>query len=171
MVAVTMNQNVIFISPCELAFVRKTGPYPLSSVAAWKVILDWLANEKHDVIGEVGYGIAVDDPRTKSAEHLRYDACIRKPVTISAADHAIVSVQLFNGGAYFSTRHVGSYSALGRVVAEARDVLVPREGLIHDLSRPVLTMNYSYPEKTAPGNQIADICIPVVPDRRFEQRD
>ena len=47
---------------------------------------------------------------------------------------------------------------------------VPRAGLIHDVWRPVLTMNYSYPATTPAGEHVADVCIPVLPDRRIEPR-
>lgn len=171
MVHVVLNSNVIFIAPCTLAFVRMSGPYPEASLAAWNMLLDWLADRRHKVIGEHGIGIAHDDPRTTPHEHLRYDACIRKPATFSPQDSTVVRIQQFNGGAFFKTRHVGSYGALGNIVSQARDELVPRQGLIHDLSRPVLTINYSYPAQTPPGQQIADVCIPVLPDRRLVVRD
>lgn len=166
-----LTPNVIFIAPCQLAFVRKTGPYATSSAAAWSVVLDWLAARGHDVIDNAGFGIALDDPRETPQHRLRYDACVRKPATFSPADDAVVRIRHFEGGAYFITRHVGCYSLLGGIVSEARDVLVPRQGLIHDLSRPVLTINYSYPSQTLPEAQTADVCIPVVPDRRMTERD
>ena len=64
--------------------------------------------------------------------------------------------------------HIVSW--LRQVEREEGDVLVPRESLIHDLSRPVLTMNYSYPSITPPGEHVVDVCIPVLPDRRIEPR-
>lgn len=162
--------NVIFIAPCQLAFVRMTGPYPTSSLDAWKVILDWLAERKHEVIGTVGYGLALDDPRSTPPDALRYDACIRTPPAFDSEIDRAIRLQQFTGGAYFTTRRIGCYSALGKVVSEARDVMLPRQGLIHDFSRPVMTMNYSYPSETPPGQQVADVCIPVVPDRRLAPR-
>jgi AraC family transcriptional regulator len=162
--------NVIFIPPCQLAYVRMTGAYPASSVAAWQRLLDWLSARGHEVIGDVGFGLAIDDPRTVPAADLRYDACIRVPLTWTEADTHFVSLRKFRGGAFYKTRHVGSYSALGGVVSEARDVLVPREGLIHDLSRAVLTMYYSYPSATPAHEQVADVCIPVLPNARMKPR-
>lgn len=162
--------NTVFIPPCELAFVRMTGPYPQSSVAAWQRLLDWLTARGHEAVDHVGFGLAIDDPRSIPAEELRYDACVKLPVTWDISDAGIVSVRNFRGGAYFKIRHVGPYTALGSVVSEARDILVPREGLIHDMSRPVLTMNYSYPAQTPPHEQVADVCIPVLPDRRVQPR-
>ena len=67
-----------------------------------------------------------------------------------------------------SWHHIVSWLKL--VERKEGDVLVPREGLIHDLSRPVLTMNYSYPSITPPGEHVVDVCIPVLPDRRIEPR-
>lgn len=163
--------SVIFIAPRHLAFARMTGPYPVSSAAAWGVILDWLEKRKHEAIGHVGYGMALDDPRTTPADDLRYDACVGTPTTWTAADSNFVQLKFFDGGAYLKTRHIGSYGALGKVVARARDELVPRQGLIHDLNRPVLTMNYSYPDATPPSEQIADVCIPVMPNRRIVDRE
>lgn len=148
-----------------------SGPYPISSAAAWGVMLDWLAKRKHEAIGHVGYGMALDDPRTTRHEDLRYDACVRTPTTWSAIDTNYVQLKLFEGGAYAKTRHVGSYGALGRVVSKARDVLVPRQGLIHDMSRPVVTMNYSYPAETPPSEQISDVCIPVLPSWYVKKGD
>lgn len=162
--------SVIFIAPRQLAFARITGPYPASSAAAWAVMLDWMATRNHAPIGHVGYGMALDDPRALEANALRYDACIELPATWTDADMALVQVKMFEGGAYLKTRHTGSYGALGPVVARARDELVPRRGLIHDLKRPVLTMYYSYPHETPPEKQIADVCIPVMPDRRATVR-
>lgn len=164
------ERNVIFIPPCQLSFVRMTGPYQASSVAAWQRLLDWLSDRGHSVIDEVGFGFALDDPRITPAENLRYDACVKSPVTWSDADAAFVGSQHFGGGAYFKIAHRGSYGMLGRAVSQARNVLLPREGLMHDASRPVLTMNYSYPSTTPPEEQLADICIPVLPDRRLEPR-
>ncbi len=135
----------------------------MSSAAAWGVMLDWLDKRGHEAIGHVGYGMALDDPRITSNDDLRYDACVRVPTTWSALDNKYVQLKLFDGGAYLKTRHIGSYGALGRVVSKARDELVPRQGLTHDLSRAVLTMNYSYPDETLPAEQVADVCIPVIP--------
>ncbi|MBK9078800.1 MAG: GyrI-like domain-containing protein [Hyphomicrobium sp.] len=157
------NISIIFIAPCQLAFARMSGPYPVSSAAAWGVMLDWLEKRSHEAIGHVGFGMALDDPRTTRHDDLRYDACVRTPTTWSAIDTKYVQLKQFEGGAYAKTRHVGSYGALGRVVSQARDILVPRQGLIHDMSRPIVTMNYSYPAETPPSEQISDVCIPVIP--------
>jgi DNA gyrase inhibitor GyrI len=155
--------SVIFIAPCQLAFARMTGPYPISSAAAWGVMLDWLAKRNHEAIGHVGFGTALDDPRTTPKNDLRYDACVRTPATWSGSHAKYVQQKVFEGGAYAKTRHVGSYGELGRIVAAARDVLVPRHGLIHDMSRPIVTMRYSYPAETPPSEQVSDVCIPVIP--------
>lgn len=161
-----LSGKVTFLKPAELAFVRVTGPYPVSSVAAWQVILDWLDKRGHEPIGHVGYGMALDDPRNVPSEELRYDACIIKPATWAPIDAETVRLKTFDGGAYLQVRHVGSYRELGLVVSEVRDVVIPREGLVQDGTRALITMNYSYPSKTPPGEQISDICIPVFPDRR-----
>jgi AraC family transcriptional regulator len=162
--------STVFIAPCQLAFVRMTGAYPTASLAAWEKLLTWLSQRGHEIKDGVGYGLSIDDPRTTPEPELRYDACVKVPDTWSASDALIVGVRYFRGGAYFKQRFVGSYAQIGRSVAEARDILVPREGLIHDVWRPVLTMNYSYPSITAPSEQVADVCIPVLPDRRIEPR-
>ena len=112
--------NVIFVSPCQLAYVRKVGPYATSSVAAWQRILDWLSARGHKAVDDVGYGLAIDDPRAIDASDLRYDACVKVPLTWTDADTGIVGLRQFCGGAYFKKRHVGSYGALGRIVSEAR---------------------------------------------------
>jgi AraC family transcriptional regulator len=162
--------NTVFIPPCQLAFVRMTGPYPIASAAAWQRLLDWMQARGHEAVDHVGFGLSIDDPRTTPADELRYDAGVKVPVTWDASDAAYVSLRNFSGGAYYKKRHVGSYAELGSVVSEARDILVPREGLIHDMSRPVLTMNYSYPSLTPPHEQVCDVCIPVLPDRRVQPR-
>lgn len=165
------NRNVVFIAPSELAFVRVTGPYAASSVAAWARLLDWMAQRGHAAPDEVGFGLALDDPRTTLPELLRYDACVKRPTTFSDDDISIVTLKQFHGGAYFKTPHRGSYQMLGRAVSLARNELLPREGLMHDATRPVLTLNYSYPSTTLPEDQFAEICIPVFPDRRLMPRD
>jgi AraC family transcriptional regulator len=162
--------NTIFVQPCQLAFVRMTGAYPAASQAAWEQLLAWLSNRRHDVVDGVGYGLAIDDPRATPEAELRYDACVKVPVTWTSEDAKAVGIRHFRGGAYFKQRFVGSYLEIGKAVSEVRDVLVPREGLIHDVWRPVLTMNYSYPTATPSQEQVADICIPVLPDRRIEPR-
>lgn len=159
--------SVIFIAPRQLAFARMTGPYPVSSAAAWGVMLDWMDKRGHEPIGHVGYGMALDDPRAVRADDLRYDACVEVPTTWTDADMKFMQIKLFEGGAYLKTRHTGSYSALGRVVSCVRDEIIPRSGLTHDLKRPVLAMYHSYPHETLPDQQIADVCIPVMPNRRF----
>lgn len=164
------DSNTLFVPPCQLAFIRMTGPYPTSSLAAWERLLEWISLQGHEVIDDVGFGLAIDDPRTTPAAELRYDACVKVPVTWSAADARIVGIRHFRGGAYFKQRYVGSYAAIGKAVSEARDILVPRAGLIHDVWRPVLTMNYSYPATTPAGEHVADVCIPILPDRRIEPR-
>lgn len=165
-----LTGKVTFLKPAELAFVRMTGPYPTSSAAAWRVILDWIDKAGHVPIGHVGYGMALDDPRSVPAEELRYDACIIKPSTWTKEDAQNIHLKPFDGGAYLQVRHVGSYRELGLVVSEVRDAVVPRQGLLQDQSRALITMFYSYPTDTPPGEQIADICIPVVPDRREKDR-
>jgi DNA gyrase inhibitor GyrI len=162
--------NTVFISPCQLAYVRMTGPYPEAAAAAWKRLLEWMDVRGHEAIDHVGFGLAIDDPRNTAADQLRYDAGVKVPVTWNSADAEYVSLRNFSGGAYFKKRHVGPYAELGTVVSETRDILVPREGLIHDMSRPVLTMNYSYPSLTPPHEQVCDVCIPVLPDRRVQPR-
>lgn len=165
-----LTGKVTFLKPAQFAYVRMTGPYPVSSVAAWNVMLDWLAKNGHTPIGQVGYGMALDDPRIVPADELRYDACVIKPTTWTLDDSDTVALKEFDGGAYLQVRHVGSYRELGLVVSEVRDAVVPRQGLVQDKSRSLITMNYSHPAETAPDQQIADICIPVMPDRRQKER-
>lgn len=162
--------NVIFLPPCPLAYVRVTGPYPTASAQAWQRILDWLSKRGHEPVDGVGYGLSIDDPRRVPAQLLRYDACVKIPTTWSELDTGYVGLRQFRGGAYFMTRHTGSYGNLGRLVSEARDILIPRQGLVHDSARAVLTMNYSNPMQTPPGQQLADICIPVLPIERQAAR-
>lgn len=164
------EQNVIILPTCQLAYVRMTGPYPTSSVNAWQRVLEWLDARGHNVLVDAGFGLAIDDPRMTQADKLRYDAGVLVPSSWNDTDLAYVSLRKFCGGAYFKKRNVGCYQSLGRIVSEARDLLVPREGLIHDMARPVVTINYSYPSKTPPGEQIADICIPILADARLQPR-
>lgn len=165
------DNTVIFVPPCQLAYIRVTGPYRRTSGPAWQRIIAWLETRGHALVDGVGYGLALDDPRSSAADTLRYDAGIKTPSTFSAQDLETVSLREFHGGAYFKSGHQGSYKKLGRAVSNARNVLLPHAGLMHDASRPVLTINYSYPGRTTPAAQRADICIPVLPDRRLMTRE
>jgi AraC family transcriptional regulator len=164
------DHSVVFLPPCALVFVRASGPYPTSSSAAWSTLLAWLSDAGHTAPDHVGFGLALDDPRTTPAEQLRYDACVKRPATFSDRDLGGVSLQHFQGGAYYRFLHTGAYGLLGRAVSDARNVLLPREGLVHDPQRAVLTLNYSYPDSTPPEEQRAEICLPVLPNRRLWPR-
>lgn len=165
-----IDGKLTFLRPANLAFVRATGPYPESSKQAWARLLEWLDKAGHVPVGLVGYGMALDDPRVVKSEDLRYDACVIKPTTWTSADAEIVRMKNFDGGAYLLVRRIGSYADLGAIVSNARNEMVPRSGLLRDDTRALVTINYSYPDQTEPSEQIADICIPVIPDRRENPR-
>lgn len=166
-----LTGKVIFLPPSEFAFVRKVGPYPLSSAAAWDLMLEWLDKNGHVPVGHVGYGMALDDPRSVPADELRYDACVIKPTTWTLKDDGgAICLKNFDGGAYLQVRHVGSYRELGLIVSEVRDVVAPRQGLVKDNTRALITKHFSYPSEVSSNEQIADICIPVIPDRREKAR-
>ena len=163
-----LQGKVTFLQPAVLAFVRATGPYQASSDTAWRSIRDWLNTTGHVVVGNVAYGMALDDPRATSAETLRYDACVIKPPTLTSGDLDVVQLKEFEGGAYLLVRHVGRQKDIGSVVSEARDLIMQREGLYWDSTRSLVTMTYSFPPNEE--DQICDICIPVIPDRRTMTR-
>jgi len=166
-----MNQaRVIYLKPSELAAVTLRGAYKDTVAHAWDQLFSWLEHGAHHEKPGRGYGLAYDDPRQVPADVCRYSAGVHVPKNWQMGDFAFVSRQTFAGGAYLFYRNRGYYSEMGSIISALRDFWVPKNGLCFDPSRPVATFYHDDPRFTRPEERVADLCIPVLGERRAKPR-
>lgn len=162
--------RVIYLEPTELAAVTACGAYQHTVADAWNQLFTWLAHGGHHEKPGRGYGLAYDDPRRVAAEQCRYCAGVRVPRSWQRGDSAFVTRQRFAGGPYLFYRNRGYYSEMGSIISVLRDFWVPKSGLCFDPSRPIATFYHDDPHSTRPEERVADLCIPVLGERRATQR-
>lgn len=165
-----MDARISFLRPATLAVVTVCGPYAVSGPKAWAGMFEWLDRSMHHKTTGRGYGMMYGDPRQVAENDLKYIAAVEVPETWLQCDSKLISLQKFEGGAYASLRCVGPYDDVAHRIAEFRDGWVPNNRLFLDKSKPILTLFFSDPRHVAPRNQIAHLCLPIIPDRRAHDR-
>lgn len=163
--------QVIFMKPAVLLAVQMIGPYSEAVPKAWTTIFGWMDREKPDPMPTVGYGFTYDDPRRVAAEDLRYVASVIAPSRWNHNSTSEVSPLSFEGGTFLRSTVVGPYDQIGQSISSMRDQWIPKNGLVLDQNKPILTIYRSDPRVIEPQEQVADVCLPVFADRRHKPRD
>jgi AraC family transcriptional regulator len=157
---VAMKVKVIERKPVKVTYLRHVGPYgqPLSEF--WRqTVYPWMA--ANDQLGQLRYGISLDDPTITAGNKCRYDAGVevRGKITVPG-DSQTTTIP---GGQYAVTPFRGTVDQIGGVwEAMLRDWL-PSSGMQLD-ARPFLEYyptDASFDPKT--GVFTCDIAIPVAP--------
>lgn len=164
------NAEVRFISPVKLAIVSARGPYARSVGQAWNQMFAWLDSRQHSEPVTIGYGLAHDDPQTTLSTKIRYDAGIPLPASWKPEDENFAQVHTFRGGSYTVQHYAGPYQNLGRLISQTRRDFIARSGLVLDRTRPVVCIYRSDPRQVGPEDQHADVCLPVMIERRATPR-
>lgn len=157
-----MRAGLVYLRPKQVVFVRSTGPYAVSSLAAWSGMLSWI--DRHNLTRDAGcgYGLQVDDPNATSPQHCRYDACITLPDGFIAPRDDTLPFQTLPGGAFARIRHVGPYDTARTSIARVRDQwLSGQPHLLADRRRPLLTIYLDHPNRREAGSLRCDVCVPV----------
>jgi AraC family transcriptional regulator len=148
--------------PKQVVFVRSLGPYGVSSQAAWKEMLAWIARQKIRQQIHCGYGLTHDHPGTTDAAECRYDACIVLPEGFVSPRDDTLPFQTLPGGAFARMRHAGSYQTVRSSIVLMRDRwLAKQPNLLADRRRPLMTVYFDNPGEQAIDALRCDVCIPV----------
>jgi AraC family transcriptional regulator len=165
----SLRCSLEYIRPVDVVSIRAHGPYARSVNEAWQRMFAWMDTNRLGAEINVGYGLAHDDPRMGTSEHCRYDACIAVPSGIAAAALDELSRQTLPSGVYARGRLTGSYDRMGSLLAGLRDDWAPRNGLVVDKHRPIVTVYINNPRFCPPAELAADICLPIVVDHSVAQ--
>jgi AraC family transcriptional regulator len=151
------------LRPMGVFHARATGPYALSTEAAWATLCRWLA--RHDARRRVlqAFGLFRDDPNTVAPELLRFDACIPVIDGLEPDPTAGILHQSLPAGAYAIQTHIGSYDQLGTKLSQLHREFVPQRGLTVDYDRPFLVRYLNDPMWTRAVHRRTELCIPVLP--------
>ena len=160
-----MRVSYRYIRPLSVVYARSTGPYDVSSRAAWRHLLDWIDRQNARSRVKQAQGFFRDNPRYTAPELLRYDACIPVSFGFDADPEAGIGRQTLPGGAYAVHTHVGSYADAGRMLSELHREIVPKRGLSVDYDRPFLAVYLNDPSITREVHRRAELCVPVLPVR------
>ena len=148
--------------PKQVVFIRSLGAYGVSSQAAWKGMLAWIARQRIRSQIDCGYGLAHDHPDSTPAGECRYDACIVLPQGFVSPRDDTLPFQTLPGGAFARMRHVGSYRTVRSSVALVRDQwLADQPNLLADRRRPLMTIYFDNPGEQAIDALRCDVCMPV----------
>jgi len=157
-----VRAGVVYLRPKQVVFVRSTGPYAVSSVAAWDAMLAWI--NRHNLTREVtcGYGLALDHSGSTRPEDFRYDACIALPDGFIAPREDALPFETLPGGAFARIRHTGRYETVGSSITLIRDQwLSAQPHLLIDRRRPMMTIYLGHPTLQDVERLRCDVCIPV----------
>ena len=101
--------KLVTVKPMHLAFIRHTGPYEEVPESIWRRLQSWAAGTR--IPGpRVLVGLGLDAPGVTPPEKLRYDAAIHLPERIETTGS--IGYQLFPGGRFLVSTHVGHYSTV-----------------------------------------------------------
>ncbi len=150
------------MKPRQVAYVRRTGLYRESSIAAWNAMLAWASRNGVRQLLTCSYGLAVDNPGSVSPEECRYDACIELPIGFPPANATALSFQTLPGGAFARIRHVGPYMTARSSVTVLRDQwLAEQANLKLDRHRPLMIIYLDDPMLREADTLRCDVCVPV----------
>lgn len=157
-----LARSLVYLRPVEVVLVRARGPYADAVNKAWGRMFAWMDAHGLGAEVDIGYGLAHDDPRAVGPEACRYDACIPVPETVPP--HALHDLQrlVLPSGVYARDLLTRSYDGMGHRLSAIRDEWVPRNGLVVDARRPVVTIYRNNPRYCPPEMLKADICLPIV---------
>ena len=97
------------LEPQHLAFIRHVGPYESVSDQLWAELDEWASRRLEDP-SRLFLGIAQDPPGVTPPDKLRFDAALRVRGPFRAEGR--IGHQVFGGGTFAITTHVGHFATL-----------------------------------------------------------
>lgn len=157
--------DIVDFDTIEVLAVRKVGDYEKSAKEAWEAIMSFAypkkIKEKKNLMGNEArmFGIGYDDPKSISADELRYDACISYDDKSVKPEGEVVAKHI-EGGKYLYHLHKGSYEGLKQKYADIISYLIENEIAVAD--KPIFEEYYNRdPRRTKPENLKTGIFIPM----------
>jgi AraC family transcriptional regulator len=141
----------------HLAFIRHVGPYEAVSDALFDTLEDWAANQA--LAGpRIWMGIGHDAPGATRPEHLRFDAALVVPSAFNGT--GAIGHQMFEGGEFAVTTHVGPFATLPAAYAAIfpRVMQLPKHQLI---GLPAVEIYQTARVNARLQLNVTDICLPV----------
>ncbi len=150
-----MKMKIESISPQNIAYIRRVGPYGLGNIQTMEKIKNWAKSNNLINDRSIILGIAHDNTQTTSPENCRYDACI--VVSDNSCIDKYVSYGNIVGGNYvvFEIEHTAE------AVQNAWSEIFPElfsQGYTFDESRPILER---YIVEMV-NNHYCEICVPII---------
>ncbi|MFW2487807.1 AraC family transcriptional regulator [Clostridium chromiireducens] len=71
-----MDISIEMISSCEIAYIRRTGPYGPENVQIMEQLKSWAREENLFNESSIILGIAQDNPKITEPKDCRYDTCL-----------------------------------------------------------------------------------------------
>jgi len=119
--------RLVDLEPMKVLCVRHTGPYNQIG-EAFQRLGDLVTRSGMDVSRSQWLAIYHDDQDTTDQASLRSDACVSIEGDDPLPSGEGVTVLDIPGGDYATTRHIGSYSMLGKVWGEFVGAWIPASG-------------------------------------------
>ena len=151
--------------PLSVLYARAMGPYETATREAWDRMGRWLDHHNARRLVKRGYGFMRDNPKTTSAEIMRYDACIGLVGDLDADAAAGIGRQILPGGSYAVHTYVGAYERMGDVLSKLHTSLVQKRGLSVDYDRSFMAIYLNDPSVTREVHRRTELCVPVLPIR------
>lgn len=95
-----MKISITQLPPRAVLYARATGPYGTGASAAWRQLIDWLAERDRHLNVTTGFGWFRDDPANTNPFLQRYDACIELLPGLGSDFRAGIGRQTLPGGLY-----------------------------------------------------------------------
>lgn len=150
-----MKVSFEMIPPCEIAYIRQTGPYGAANLAVMEKLKVWARKQSMLNQDSIIYGIPQDNPATTQAETCRYDVCLVVPEGFEN-DDALITQGEFAGGGYVVFQIDHTAEAIQQAWGDIGDVL-GKMGRSIDYSRPVIER---YAARMIAIHQ-CEICVPI----------
>jgi len=158
--AMTRAVTIIERKPVTVAYLRKTGPYGQPIQDFWRQqVAPWMATQ--GLMGNVRYGISLDDPLVTAPEKCRYDACVEVDALYKPAGPALK--QIIPGGKYAVLSFRFPQDDIPAVWAYLLRDWLPKSGYQLD-ARPFFEhypLDAYYDEAT--GAFGGEVCVPLMP--------
>lgn len=114
------------IKDLDVYFTRVKGPYDSSGPTAWKIMDEFVKQNKLDPKYVRYFGMNQDNPEIVKEEHLRYDACIH--VAVDLREEKEVGKTKIKGGRYAIFYQKGSHDDFEKIFHEIFLKWLPRSG-------------------------------------------
>ncbi len=152
---IIMKAEIEEMRACEIAYVRRTGPYGSGNVETMEKLKSIAA--AHALLNDssVIFGIACDNPAVMPPESCRYDACLLVLDGFTSSNEALSTGSL-PGGRYAVIKIDHTAPALEKAWFEIFPFL-EKESFIIDETRPILERYRGELVK----EHFCEICIPI----------